>query len=266
MNVVVVGSRGQVGTWLLRAMPEARGVGRPEVDIRDRAAVERACRGADVVILTAALTAVDYCEDHPDEARAINVEGTRNVALVAPHLIYLSTEYVFNGRGGPYGEDDEPSPLGVYASTKLEGERAACEAKACAVVRTTVVWSNLPGSKNFFMQVLAGKPMRVPADQVSNPTYAPSLAEAIGEIAQRRLTGVWNVVGADRVNRHEFALRIARRFGLAPSLYTPVTTSELNQRAARPLDAGLRIDKARRELKTRLLSIDEALDQAAAIR
>jgi dTDP-4-dehydrorhamnose reductase len=262
VNVVIVGATGQVGSAVLRAIPGARGTSRPETDVRDRPAVERACKGADVVVHCAALTAVDYCEDHPDEARAINVEGTANVARVAPRLVYLSTEYVFDGRKGPYSEDDVPNPQSVYAKTKLEGERAAREAKTWTIVRTTVVFSYAPGGRNFLMQVLAGNPMRIPCDQVSNPTLASNLAEAIAELATRGLGGVWNIVGADRVQRHEFALRIAKRFGLDASKLVPVTTSGLKQKAPRPLDAGLTIDKARRELKTRLLPLDEALDRA----
>ncbi|MBI2932634.1 MAG: SDR family oxidoreductase [Planctomycetes bacterium] len=261
-DTLIIGATGQVGGALRKAMPDARVTKRPEVDIRDRAAVERACAGAQTVILAAALTAVDYCEDHPNEARAINVEGTRNVARVAPHLIYLSTEYVFDGEGGPYGEDDAPSPLSVYGRTKLEGELAAREAKQWTIVRTTVVFSYRPGSKNFLMQVLSGKPMRIPVDQISNPTLAENLAEAIVELAQRRLTGIWNLVGADRLDRYDFATRIAERFELDASQLTPVSTRELAQPAARPLNAGLKIDKARRELKTRLLTVDEALNMA----
>ncbi len=262
MNVVITGASGQVGSTLLREFPGARGASLPELDVRDRAAVERACRGADVVVHCAALTAVDYCEDHPDEARAVNVDGTANVARVAPHIVYLSTEYVFDGRKGPYSEDDIPNPQSVYARTKLEGEQVAREAKKWTIVRTTVVFSYAPGGNNFLMQVLAGNPMRIPCDQVSNPTLASNLAEAVAELASRGLGGLWNVVGADRVQRHDFALRIAKRFGLDAAKLVPVTTAGLKQRAPRPLDAGLTIDKARRELKTKLLTIDEALDRA----
>lgn len=249
--IAVTGSTGQVGSALLRAIPGARGV--PRADL-DRLA------DADILVHCAAITAVDWCEDHPAEARAVNVDLTRRMARAAKHLIYLSTEYVFDGRGGPYGEDDPPNPLSVYGRTKLEGEEAAREAPKWTIVRSTVIFSHAPGERNFLMQVLGGRPMRVPRDQVSNPTLASNLAEAVAEIAGRGLAGVWNVVGSDRLNRYDFAMRIAKRFGLDASKLAPVETRELGQKAPRPLEAGLRIDKARRELKTRLLGVDEALD------
>lgn len=266
MKILVTGASGQLGASLLELIRghQVVGVKRPEVDVRDEAAVRKAVDAfrPDAIIHAAALTKVDYCEDHPDEARDTNVRGTENVVRAAgrARVVYLSTEYVFDGKNGPYSEEDAPYPLSVYAETKYQGEKIAQTAPRWTIVRTTVVYTWRPGSKNFLMQVLEGKPMRVPNDQISNPTLTESLAEATAELVERDLDGIWNIVGADRVDRYAFARRIAAKFGTDPALLTPVTTAELKQRAPRPLSAGLRIDKARRLLRTPMRSLDDALE------
>ena len=265
MKILVTGVSGQLGSALMELIKghELRGTKRPEVDLLDRAAVRRAIESfrPDAIIHAAALTKVDYCEDHPDEARKVNVEGTRNVVEAAgkARVVYLSTEYVFDGRNGPYGEEDPPNPLSVYARSKYEGELVARQAGRSTIVRTTVVFTYRPASKNFLMQVLEGKPMRIPRDQISNPTLTENLAEAVTELVERDLGGIYNIVGADRVDRFTFARRIVEKFKLDPKSIEPVTTDELRQRAPRPLSAGLKIDKARRDLKTRLLTLEDAL-------
>lgn len=268
MKILVTGSGGQLGASLLRLIRghDVVGVKRPEVDVRDAESVRRAVDSfrPDAVIHAAALTKVDYCEDHREEAWDVNVRGTENVvrAAGAARVVYLSTEYVFDGKSGPYSEEDPPNPLAVYSKTKFEGEKVARTAERWTIVRTTVVYTYRPGSKNFLMQVLEGKPMRIPRDQTSNPTLTENLAEAVTELVERDLGGIWNIVGSDRIGRYDFALRIARKFSLNERLLTPVSTPDLRQPAPRPLNAGLRIDKAQQQLRTKLLSLDEALDFA----
>lgn len=268
MKLLVTGATGQVGSTLLRLAEghSVTGLQRPEVDLRDAAAVRRAVESfrPDAILHTAALTHVDYCEDHPDEAHAVNAVGTESVVRAAggARIVYLSTEYVFDGQDGPYTEEDPPNPLSVYGRSKLDGETAIRTAERWTIVRTTGVYTYLPGSKNFLMQVLEGKPMRGLTDQFYTPTLAECLAQAVLEVAERGLGGIYNIVGADRVNRLDFIRRIYRRFGMNEGLVAPATTAELRQRAPRPLNAGLRIDKAVRDLRTRLLGIDESLDFA----
>jgi dTDP-4-dehydrorhamnose reductase len=109
------------------------------------------------------------------------------------------------------------------------------------------------------MQLLSGKLNRFPSDQISNPTLTENLAEATLEIATRKLAGIYNIVGEDRIDRYQFALSIASKFNLDTSTWRPVSTAELGQKAPRPLDCGLEIDKAKRELQTPLLTLEKAL-------
>jgi len=246
------------------------------LDIADDAAIRKLISEVEpeVVFLTAALTAVDYCEEHPEEARRSNVEGPRTVAQAAAGvgatLVYYSTEYVFDGTAGPYTEDDPVCPQGVYARSKLDGELAVLEALASALIlRTTVVFNWDPDSRNFAMQVWErlskGERMWVPSDQLGNPTLAEFLAEASVELIERGVHGeVVNVVGRDRVPRTEFAVRLAERLDLDTSLIDAVTTSELHQVAPRPLDAGLRTEKLAALMGRPALTLDESLDRFLA--
>lgn len=225
----------------------------------------------DLVLLCSALTNVDGCEKDPALASRINAEGPALVARecrkAGAKLVYFSTEYVFDGKDGPYGEEDPVNPLSAYGRTKLEGERACLELADALSVRTTVVYTHDPASKNFIMQLIAnrraGARMRVPSDQYSNPTYAPELAAAVLDLAEKGASGVINVVGPDWLNRYEFALKACEVFGFDPSFLEPKLTSELGQAAPRPLKAGMKTDKLAAVLGRRLPPVDESLKKIA---
>ena len=267
MRALVIGASGQVGAALGERL-SARGhswigtyAGTPHpglvpLDITDARATRRLIDEAapDWIFCAGALTHVDYCEEHPDEAFRLNRDAPGVVAQAAAEreagIVYYSTEYVFDGEAGPYAEDDPVRPLSVYGQSKLEGEGAVRQANPrAAIVRTTVVYGPEPQGKNFVYQLLrrarAGEPMRAPADQISSPTYNVDLAAASIELAERGLAGVYHVAGPDVLDRHAFARLVCRVFGLDERALAPVPTSALGQRAARPLRAGLRMDRAR---------------------
>lgn len=283
MKALVIGAPGLVGKALVRSL-QARGAevlgtyrSRPSdgmvgLDVTDSDAVRSVIQRyrPTVVFLTAALTAVDYCEDHRDEAWRTNVQGpaavAREAGRVGARLVLYSTEYVFDGVAGPYSEDDPQHPLGEYAQSKAAGEEAIRAALADhLILRTTVVFGWDPTSLNFAMQVWkrlsAREAMRVPSDQWSNPTLADFLADASVRLVEREVRGVVNVVGRDRVPRTEFAVRLARRLGLDPTLIEPVTTAALNQVAPRPLNAGLRTERLAELLGEPPIGLDKAIDR-----
>jgi dTDP-4-dehydrorhamnose reductase len=211
----------------------------------------------DVVVHTAAMTDVDGCERQPEAARLANVVAAENVAracrVVGAHLVHLSTEYVFDGLAGPYGEDDRPNPISVYGRTKLDSEAAVLEhCRNAAIARTTVLYGHAPNVRPNFVtwlvgQLRAGRPVRVVDDQIGSPTLADNLAEMCLALALGRARGIYNTVGADVLDRHAFSLLAAEAFGLDPSPISPASTASLAQAAPRPLRAGLRMDKLRRD-------------------
>jgi dTDP-4-dehydrorhamnose reductase len=281
MRALVLGASGQVGTALGERLTARHhswvgtyaGVPRPGLLLLDIADAEAARRliaqsAPDWVFCVGALTHVDRCEEHPEEALRLNRDAPAAVARAAAErgagIVFFSTEYVFDGAAGPYAEDDPVNPLSVYGRSKLEGERAVAAANPRAViVRTTVVYGPEPQGKNFVYQLLrrarAGERMRVPADQISSPTYNADLAAASVELAERGCRGVYHVAGPEVLDRHAFARVACRVFGLDEGLLEPVATAALGQLARRPLRAGLRIDRARAVLATVLRGPEEGL-------
>jgi len=283
MKILIIGATGLVGGALAedfahQGKHEVVGTHRAHptegtlpLEIADAPAVQQLLAEVrpDVTILAAALTDVNYCERHPDEAQRVNVDGTANVVRacqqVSSRLVFISTDYIFDGGAGPYAEEATPRPISCYGRTKLEGERLAAGLPGSLIVRTTVVLDFRPGGKNFLMRLIRTlgrrEPLRVPVDQYSTPTYAPHLAEMVRALVEAGKTGVYNVSCEEYVNRHELAVRAAATLGLDQSLLTPMPTSQLGQTAPRPLRAGFVVDKLRRELGVPILSLAQVLER-----
>lgn len=247
----VTGAGGQLATELADVLEGDVFLSREEaLDIRDAGAVRTAVRAfaPDVVLHTAAYTDVDGAEADPVTARAVNVDGTRNVvaAVSGTHtaVVYFSTDYVFDGaKGAPYLESDEPAPLGVYGRTKLEGERLVLEWAHGLVVRTS--WLFSATGRNFVKTILAvatkrtGGPLRVVDDQVGSPTYAGHLAQAVDEALRLGVgPGIYHMAGSGYCSWYELAREIVAQAGLEVEV-VPITTPELGRPAPRPAFSAL---------------------------
>ena len=191
-------------------------------------------------------TNVDLCESETEWAMDTNCNGPVALAKACTHIpfVYFSTEYIFDGEAGPYSEDDAAHPLSVYGKSKWQAEQQILETHPSAlIVRTTVVYGEDLGGKNFLYTMKrllsAGMSMRVPIDQFSTPTYNVDLASAATALAKNRESGIFHVAGPELLSRYDFAATAAKILGLNLGLLIAVRTSELNQRAPRPLRAGL---------------------------
>jgi len=221
----------------------------------------------DVVVHTVGVASVDFCETHPDEARRIHVEGTRNIAQgcreADSKLIYMSTDYVFDGETGRYTEDDTPNPISVYAETKLEAEKVVMNAGVpYGIVRPAVIYGWHPKSR--FLNWILGKLVEkksVPAfiDQYSCPSLVYNICGAILELAESDRVGIYHTVGSDCVNRFEFAKKVAEIFGYDGGLIEPVKSESVKQVAKRPKRLCLDNSKVQRDLKVRFLGIEDGL-------
>jgi dTDP-4-dehydrorhamnose reductase len=224
----------------------------------------------DCIIHTAAMTNVDECELKPDECDLNNVKATTNIVDACknynPHLIYISTDFVFDGTSGPYSEEDTTNPLSVYAKSKLDAEKiVAASGHPFSILRTMIVYgitddvqrSNIIlWTKNSLEQ---GKDIRVINDQFRGPTLAEDLALACYKAANRKATGIYHVSGREVISIIEIAYKVADYFGLDKKYIHPVSTAELNQPAKRPLKTVFIITKAERELDYHPRSIEEGI-------
>jgi dTDP-4-dehydrorhamnose reductase/dTDP-4-dehydrorhamnose 3,5-epimerase len=215
------------------------------------------------VFVCCGFTKVDACES-ANENVLLNHQGplvvSRAAARHGTKFVWFSTDYVFDGSAGPYGEDDEPCPLNVYGTTKLETEIEILKQNRDAlIVRTNGVYGPEEAGKNFVYQVLEGRVGRVPRDQYGTPVYSRDLAKACAKLIDVEARGIFHVSGSEFLNRKQFADKIIDAFEL-PHDVTGVDTSALNQGALRPLRAGLRNDKVQKTISDwRPRSIVDAL-------
>jgi dTDP-4-dehydrorhamnose reductase len=223
----------------------------------------------DVIINAAAYTNVDLSETERETAWKINVKGVEHLAetarVIDAQIIHISSDYIFDGKRGPYSENDKPNPLGYYGRTKLASENVLKISGALyTILRTNVLYGVASKSKADFVEwlidtVTSGKPVRIVDDQVSNPTFIDDLVQAISKVIEFRKHGVYNIGGKEFLSRYEFTKIIADYFYLDKSLITPIKTKELNQAARRPLESGLITLKAETELGYKPVPIRESL-------
>ena len=226
----------------------------------------------DVVVHSAALSDVDKCEKEKGLAWKINVESTSNIAQLCHRhncfLVYVSTDYVFNGVKGDYKETEQTAPINNYGLTKLKGEEEIKKSRAeYCIARASVIYGSIPaaGKVNFALWLIEklGKKeeTKTVTDQWNSPTLNTNLAEMILEIIEKRKTGTFHLAGATRLSRHEFAQNIAETFNLDQNLLRPTSSEKMPWIAKRPRDTSLNVDKAKQILKNKPLQISEALSR-----
>ena len=240
-------------------------------DIKDRESIKKLVYDycPDFIIHTAAFTNVDLSEKFREEAWKINVKGVECIGEAAraidAHIIHISTDYIFDGRNGPYDENATPDPIGYYGRTKLASENTLrISGTFFSILRTNVLYGIVPNSRPDFVRWVVSslrtkQEIRIVKDQFGNPTFIDDLVQAINKIIEFRKTGVYNIGGKEFLSRYDFTLRIADFFGLDKRLIVPITTEELKQPARRPLKSGLLILKAETELGYKPHTITEAL-------
>ena len=226
----------------------------------------------DVVIHSAAMTQVDDCEQDQEACNLLNVEATKYCAEACArhgvHLIFLSTDFIFDGKNGPYGEEAEPAPLSVYGWSKLRAEDAVKASGArYAIARTVLVIGYVPGlsRSNIILwarQALGrGERIRVVHDQIRSPTWSVDLADGCLRIAEVGAEGIYHISGPDTMSILDLVRRVADHAGLDASLIDPVSSESLGQAAKRPPITGFDISKARRDLGFSPHSFSEVLNR-----
>lgn len=291
MRILITGSNGLLGQKLVAALrndsavqliatsrgadrtPRALGERYRSMDITAQAEVDAVfdAVGPDVVVHTAAMTNVDACELDPAACKLQNVTATENLVRAAKrhgsHFIHLSTDFIFDGKNGPYREEDEAAPLSIYGHSKLEAERAVMGAGLAkwAIARTIIVYGIAEGLSRSNVVLWAksalekGQPIKVVDDQWRMPTLAEDLADGCIRIAKRGATGIYNLSGPDGMSILELVHRVGAFFHLDTSVVSPVKSDTLGQPAERPPKTGFVLDKARKDLGYQPRSFEEGL-------
>lgn len=252
MKVLVTGGDGQLGFEVGKRL-DALGMKYKTIDLADCDLTNRAQTAAyvqaykpDCVVHCAAYTAVDQAESHPDACRAVNVEGTRNIATACANvdasLVYISTDYIFTGEGNnPFETNAPKGPLNVYGQTKLMGEQAVAELlDRYFIVRTSWVFGQ--HGQNFVQTMLRlgreRKQLCVVDDQIGSPTYAVDLAVLLCNMLQTERYGVYHATNEGFCSWFTFAQTVMRQAGLTCEI-RPVSTAEYPADAKRPLNSRL---------------------------
>lgn len=274
MRILVTGVKGQLGHDVMKELEKRGhtgiGVDVEEMDITDAQKVDEVIKASDVeaVIHCAAYTAVDAAEDQIDLCRKINADGTENIAKVCKELdlkmIYISTDYVFDGEGErPWEPDDERSPLNVYGQTKYEGELAVEKyLEKYYIVR--IAWVFGVNGKNFIKTMLnlasTRTELSVVNDQIGSPTYTEDLAVLLVDMVETDKYGRYHATNEGLCSWYEFAKEIFRQAGKEVTVH-PVTSEEFPAKAKRPHNSRMSKDKLEENGFRRLPSWQDALER-----
>jgi len=244
-----------------------------DVDILDKQRLQETIAEyrPNVLINTAAMTNVDACEHDPEGCQKLNVEAVTSLVELCEsysiHLIHLSTDFIFDGKEGPYAEDAEPNPLSLYGRSKWDAEKII-QQSTCkwAILRTILVYGVVADMSRSNIVLWAkgalekGLPLNVVNDQWRMPTLAEDLAQACLLAAARKAEGIFHISGEDWFAIHELVAAVADFWGLDKSQIREISSSTLSQAAPRPARTGFILDKARRVLGYQPRSFREGLE------
>jgi len=277
VKVLVTGAAGLLGTDVVAAAERrdhsVLGLGRAELDVTDAAAVSAcvAAEAPDWVFHCAAYTAVDAAEDEPELAMLVNRDGAENVAravaAAGARMVYVSTDYVFDGeQRSPYRSTDPTNPLSVYGRTKLAGEQAVLGAGAngdgALIVRTG--WLYGAAGRNFVAAILEramkGDPLSVVADQRGRPTWTRNVAEVALDLVESDASGVWHVADGEHATWLGLAREILRLRGLKAPI-RGVFSAEWGAAAPRPAYSVMDVSATEERVGRPMMTWKEALER-----
>ena len=284
LKFLVTGSAGLIGNQLVNDLSKSHDViscynnSKPEfgipmnMDLQNHEMISNILREAkpDVVIHLGAMTNVDLCEDKQLLASKINTKATQIISeecsKLNSFLIYVSTDYVFDGKSGKYKEDDVTNPIGFYGKSKLDGEYAVQKFSSnWCIARTSTPFGYHSSKKSFPVWLIENlqndKSVKILTDQITSPTYVPNLSSMLMEISQKKIEGIIHVSGATKISRFDFASLIVEKLNLDKNLLKPIKMDEINFKAQRPKDSSLDVSKATSILSEKPESVEQSLEK-----
>lgn len=226
------------------------------------------------IVNCAAFTNVDACETEKELCWKLNVDAVKNLIIASricnAKIIHISTDYIFDGKNGPYSETETPNPISFYGRSKLASENALKASGVDFVILRTIVLYGYGNNvkPNFALwlvnELSESRPIKIVKDQIGNTTHAEDLAYGILKVIEKtegkkNIQQIYNIAGKDILSRLDFAYQVCDIFGFDRELITPILTSELNQPAPRPLKSGLITLKAETELGLKTMTAREGI-------
>jgi dTDP-4-dehydrorhamnose reductase len=290
-KILITGSNGLLGQKLIdlylknndvKLIATARGINRYPIDegyeyaIMDITSFEQVQEvikkyKPHCIINTAAMTNVDQCEEDMVGAENLNINAVSHLIDAAnqvdAHFIQLSTDFIFDGKAGPYKEDDEPNPLSFYGKTKLEAEKIIrAKSNKWSIIRTILVYGIVHDISRSNIVLWAknaiekGQPLKIVDDQFRSPTLAEDLAIGCQLVEQKEAEGIYNISGKDQMSIVSLVERVADYFQLDKTSIERVSSSTLNQPAKRPPITGFNLEKSIKELGYNPHSFEEGIE------
>jgi len=226
----------------------------------------------DIIIHAAAITDLELCEKNPELAHKVNVNGTKNVLEVAKKcdskLVYVCTDYIFDGKRGDYSETDEPNPMSVYAKTKLQGEKLIInDYDNFLSIRTSLHgWNPNPFKSSLSSSIINHSRKKEDffvTDQISSLMFTNDFANILIELLHRKVTGIFNVASSDSMPKYHFSLAVAKIFSLNTDFIKPISLDEFEKKfsliACRPKNISLNVSKVEDALGKKMSTILEGI-------
>jgi dTDP-4-dehydrorhamnose reductase len=283
LKVLVTGSAGLVGRQVVKDLSNSHQVfscyneSKPEygdsvkMDLKNHEMISSVLteKKPEIVIHLGAMTGVDLCEKERTSASEINTKATEIIAKecskLNSFLVYVSTDYVFDGNLGMYKEDNVTNPLGFYGESKLEGEKVVQNFSTnWCIARTSTPFGLHPTKKSFPMWVIENlqkqKQIDILIDQFTSPTYIPNLSRMLIEISERRITGVIHAAGASKISRYQMASMVSDKLNLDGTLLKQISINKMKWVARRPKDSSLDVSRASSILNEKPQKIDQSLN------
>ena len=290
MKIIILGANGFIGRRILNRLysnhqvlacslhpdilPE-EGYRFETIDMLDYSAMTTLLNDfqPEVIINASALSVVDYCELHPEEAYAMNVTAVKHLAEYSRdhscRLIHLSTDFVFDGTSSiAYTETDTPNPVNYYGKTKQWSEEVI--GQLCtdyAIVRVEVVYGKpLPKQHGNIVHLVKnrlenGQSIRVVSDQFRSPTWVEDIACAIEQLLSNQHQGIYHICGGETLSVAEIAYRAAKYFNLDTSLIEPITTEAMNEATPRPPFTPMSVEKAQQAFGYQPSALEEGFKE-----
>jgi dTDP-4-dehydrorhamnose reductase len=224
----------------------------------------------DIIVNTAGLTNVDHCENNRELAHELNVTITKNLALAAKFInaqfVHISTDHLFDGKKKIFSETDEVRPVNVYGETKLAGERECLKINPEAlVVRTNFFGKSHSSKKSFsdwlYAELSQGNKISMYTDVFYTPIYATNLIRYVHITLDKRLNGVINIAGVDRLSKFEFGYQFAKYFNLDTTLIQAISVDQIKGRVRRPKEMSLDVTKFIQLTGTKVDSLSQSFKQ-----